>query len=520
MKKFLKYAAVALLGVVACEPEFDNPIEESQNFMSGDADFSTYVALGNSLTAGYADGGLYILGQENSYPNLMAKKFADVGGGEFRTPFVNDNNGGLLLPDGSQLDFRLVLATDEAGNRAPRPYNVPATTNVTNIITGPFNNMGVAGAKSFHLGIPGYGNLAGLATGEANPYFIRFASSPNASILEDAVAQNPTFFSLWIGSNDILTYATSGGIGVDQTGNLNPASYASIDITDPTVFAGAYAQTLAALTANNSKGVLLTLPDVMSIPFFTTVPNNALVLDTQQAANLTGFFQAFAGIATVVLASPPFSLPIENAQAIASQYALTFNEGPNRFLIKEESPTNPFGFRQMTEEELLLLTIDTDRLAQGYGSVVLTPDVLQVLGLLQMGGTPTPEQSALVINAVSGIEDKDVLDTNEIGAISTALTSYNATIKALAEANDLALYDAHAQLEEIAEGGIAINGGLVTSVFGSGGGFSLDGIHPTQRTHAIIANGVMKAIEEKYGANLSEYDPATFGTITLSNEVN
>ena len=33
--------------------------------------------------------------------------------------------------------------------------------------------------------------------------------------------KTPTFFTNWIGANDILSYATTGGIGVDQTGNMN-----------------------------------------------------------------------------------------------------------------------------------------------------------------------------------------------------------------------------------------------------------------------------------------------------------
>ena len=161
--------------------------------------------------------------------------------------------------------------------------------------------MGVPGAKSFHLAAPGYGNPAGITSGQANPYFARFASSESATVIEDAASQNPTFFSLWIGNNDILSFATSGGIGVDQAGNLDPSTYGSNDITDPNVFASVYNDLLNALNANASGGVVFNIPDVTNIPFFTTVPNNALALDAAQAQGLTGFFQAFAGIATQAL---------------------------------------------------------------------------------------------------------------------------------------------------------------------------------------------------------------------------
>ena len=189
----------------------------------------------------------------------MAGQFALVGGGEFTQPLVNDNLGGLLANGNQITENRFVLTVDAQGNPAPARLSGTPTTEIGNILTGPFNNMGVPGAKSFHLIAPGYGNIAGVSAGAANPYFVRFASSPNATVIEDAAAQSPSFFSLWIGNNDILSYATSGGVGVDQTGNLNPASYGSNDITDPNVFASVYSQEVNALSASASGGVLFNI---------------------------------------------------------------------------------------------------------------------------------------------------------------------------------------------------------------------------------------------------------------------
>ena len=45
-------------------------------------------------------------------------------------------------------------------------------------------------------------------------------------MLEEAVSQNPTFFTLSeMGGNDVLSYSTSGGAGVDQTGNPDVTTY-------------------------------------------------------------------------------------------------------------------------------------------------------------------------------------------------------------------------------------------------------------------------------------------------------
>src|SRR5690606_8626329 len=126
---------------------------------------------------------------------------------------------------------------------------------------GPFNNMGVPGAKSFHLVAPGYGNPAGIAAGLANPYYARFASSPNASVLGGAAAQGPTFSTLWIGNNDVLSYATSGGVGVDQTGNLDPSTYGPNDITDSNVLASVIQGILETMVNQvGAKGAIANIP--------------------------------------------------------------------------------------------------------------------------------------------------------------------------------------------------------------------------------------------------------------------
>lgn len=516
MKLFKLYILLFTAAIfISCEAEFENAIEDNEVYKVGDADFSNYVSVGNSLTAGFADNALYREAQMNSLPNILAQQFALVGGGEFTQPMVEDNIGGLLL-NGNPLpgfDTRLVLST-QSGTPAPENISGTPQTDITNVLSGPFNNMGVPGAKSFHLGLSGYGDISNVET-IANPYFVRFASSPSATVIDDAVAQNPSFFSLWIGNNDVLAYATSGGTGTDQTGNLDPTTYGFNDITDPNVFGGVYNAYVDALTSSASGGVLYNIPDVTNIPFFTTVPNNALELDAQTAADLTGFFQAFAGIFTQGLIMQ--GVPPAQAQALAAQYALTFNEGPNRFLIEVPvTETNPLGFRQMQENELLLLTIDQSALAQGYGSVVLTPEVLQVLGLLQQGGTPTPEQAQLVLDAVSPISDADALQTSELDAISNARMAYNSIIEGAAQANELAFVDVDELLEQ-SQVGIPFDGGTLSSTFVTGGAFSLDGVHLTPRGYALVANETIRAINQTYGSTLPGVNLGDFRTIVTSD---
>ena len=285
MIKNFKWLLFASLAFVACnndeEVTVDSTSSDGKPLTSGTAVVTKYIALGDSYAAGFSDNALFKLSQEGAYPNIIAQQFALAGGGEFKTPFMADNVGGLLLGGNVILGPRLYF-----NGAAPVPVAGRPSTEVTTKLTGTFNNLGVPGAKSYHLIASGYGNVAGVSTGRANPYFVRFASSASTTVLADAVAQDPTFFSLWIGGNDILGYATSGGSGTNQTGNLNPATYASNDITDPTVFASAYSTIVNAMTAKGAKGVVANLPYVTALPYFTTVPFNPLTTSVLGGGNI------------------------------------------------------------------------------------------------------------------------------------------------------------------------------------------------------------------------------------------
>ena len=112
MIKNIKWILIASLGMVSCSQEVEDTsgIQPEVVVSKGSADFSRYVALGNSITAGFSDGALFKAGQENAYPKLMANQFATVGGGAFITPFMDDNVGGLLFFGNTQLLFDVGLA--------------------------------------------------------------------------------------------------------------------------------------------------------------------------------------------------------------------------------------------------------------------------------------------------------------------------------------------------------------------------------------------------------------------------
>lgn len=507
MKNYIKItAAIVALGFVSCDPEFDNSVDDAGFFESGTADFSNYVAVGNSLTAGFADNALYITAQETSYPNIMATQFSFVGGGEFTQPLTDDNIGGLLL-GGTQIQpNRFVLAFDAAGNPGPVVLEGTPTTDVTTSVTGPFNNMGVPGAKSFELLAPGYGSVAGITQGTANPYFARFATSDNATVIADAVSLNPTFFSLWIGNNDILSYATSGGSGVDQLGNLDPSTYGPSDITDPSVFASVYSAQVTALMSGGAQGALVNIPDVTSIPFFTTVPAQSIPLDAATA----GVVNAQFGLYNTQV------LPLLVGAGIISQEeadlrVVNFTAGVNFPIMTDDD---------LTDVTNILISQGIDPATAGLlGQLrqVNDNDLVVLLAAGVLGTLADPSNPASVIGVGVPLADQFVLTASEQARISTAAAGFNAAIEGLAAANGLAFVDAKSALAEVAATGVPFNGGVLTSEFVTGGAFSLDGVHPSPRGYAFTANVIINAINAQYGGTIPTVDIGNFGTITLEN---
>lgn len=470
MIKNFKWLFLASLAFTACNSD-DDAAETSVSATSGSADFSKYVALGDSFAAGYSDNALFKSGQENAYPNILSQQFALASGGNFLTPYMVDDIGGFSL-GGAQIPQFPTRLYFNAANSTPVNVEGVSGTVLTDHLNGSYNNMGVPGAKSFHLVTPGYGTL--------NPYFGRFASSTSTTVLADAVAQDPSFFSLWIGGNDVLAYATSGGTGTNQTGNMNPATYGSNDITDPTVFASTYAGLVNGLTAKGAKGVVANLPYINALPYFTTVPYNPIPLDAPTVGLLsgaTGFGTYNAGIQYVL------SLGLIT-QAEAARRTIAFHVGAGNAVVMVDSYlTNlaAYGippYRQATAEDLLVLP------SRAFiGTTV--------------GGNPTQ------INGVSvPLADSWVLSKEEIAEVKTATDAYNATIESIANEKGLAFVNTKTILDQLLNGGIVANNFTLTSTYVTGGTFSLDGIHPSPRGYAFIANMFAEAINAKYGSTL------------------
>jgi len=446
----IKYYILLLLifAIAGCKPSIDEFTPKK-----GDADFTSYLAVGNSLTAGYADGSLYLSGQESSFPNILAKQFASVGGGSFKQPLMVDDFGFGF--DGITPVPKLVLgpSMDCMGATSLAPVRAPVDVNMANFIPvtagGPYNNIGVPGVKTFHMF---FDQLAAV-----NPYYARFAPDANTPLINLTAAFDATFFTLWIGNNDVLGYATAGG--------------AADSLTDPNQFAYFMDLIIKACMQNQpgayatAKGAVANIPDVTSIPFIsfmnTQIPYNGMVLTAEQAAGLNLLYQMYG------------------------HPEITFVEGQNAFVVENSDGT----WGRMREGDMFVMTLPQDSM-QCHGMGVANPNT-QV---------PFP------------IPHKYILDKNEVWEVQQTTNQYNSIIYDLCTTYGLAYVDLNKLMKD-AVTGINYDGITFTSTFVYGNLFSLDGIHITPAGNAVVASYFIDAINATYSASIPQVIVSDYGAI-------
>ncbi|HPC82971.1 MAG TPA: SGNH/GDSL hydrolase family protein [Thermoanaerobaculaceae bacterium] len=224
-------------------------------------DFTRYVALGDSLTAGVASFGLEESTQKGSFPALLARQ-AGVGA-SFQQPTV----GFPGLPTTLELKALAITSQGVSPTILPRP-GVGLPTNAT--LTRPYNNLGMDGAKTVDI-LTLKGSITDLATdlqryaaGEVGKVVysadLVLRNGQNTAV-ELALAQQPTFLTVWAGNNDVLGAAL---VGVAMDG---------VTLTPVASFQQQYQTLLETLRAGapNARIVVGTIPDVTAIPYVFTV---------------------------------------------------------------------------------------------------------------------------------------------------------------------------------------------------------------------------------------------------------
>lgn len=421
------------VGLAGCQTDIASP-----SAGAGPLDFTSYVSVGNSLTSGYSDGGLYNEAQASSYPAILAQQFALTGKGpaSFVQPAFS-----AAKKDGSGY-IKLLLSGTTLGPVQPSAANSFLGEQVA--YTGantalPTELEAYTGAQPDNLGVPGISVLsadanastvpliagAAKAYGVLNNFYQRLlpvADRGTKDYVTYIGQKTPTFFTCWMGNNDVLTYATNGGVA----SAANPFS----GLTDTTSFGRGYRDILITMSKNGTvKGAVANIPNVTAVPYFNTVTVAAVVTSYQAAGLPITAIYITPGTGTVRAATSADLL------TLTAQAYLAANPG------KGASPANP-------------------------------------------------------------IPSDYVLDAAEITAVTTRTTQLNAIIAKTALKYKVPVVDANSFFNGIAASGLATNAINNTATFASGNLFSLDGVHPTPRGYAVVANEWIRVINSYYGSTV------------------
>jgi lysophospholipase L1-like esterase len=239
MYRMTNLTRVAALGgalaLAACETTRD---VVGPTTPSGGEIFRSYVAIGNSITAGFQSGGINDSTQRQSFARLLAIQMG--------TPY---RYAALALP-GCPPPIANFQTQARVGGAAPLSCALRVPASVTDVL----NNVGVPDAQSWDP----------VATSTSASNVLTTLILGGKTQAQRALDARPTFVSIWLGANDVLQAA--------YTGILTPLPGVSIGIrSTPAEFKANYDATLKQLTDSlpSLKGILIGVPKVSSLPLMS-----------------------------------------------------------------------------------------------------------------------------------------------------------------------------------------------------------------------------------------------------------
>lgn len=440
MKNKIKLYGVLLLAsfllFTACEDKSDLTAPAAPS--SGDVDFSSFVSLGNSLTAGYQNASLYQSSQDYSIGKMLSGQVTNV---KYEQPLYS-NPGTASRMEIQSLAGPVIGNNPNSGS--PLNLSYPA----------PYNNLGVPGAL-----MPEALIAKDASTSLTNNPMFDLILRGQGTMVEQAIALSPTFVTVWLGNNDILGYATSGGL---------------LPHTPVAAFQQAYPLIVGALAQTGTKGVVANIPDVRATPFFRTVgpATGAAIKPAFDASQIAGL--VYQHSTTVIGVATPDAL-------IGGTVLMTLTGSPYAGLLGD------------TEGKYYEMTGQTP--PAGVNTA------------FPFGFTPeNPWPNSLI------------LDDAELATVVDVTNSFNQTIKASADAVGFKLADMYTFFNDVAQNGYVADGLNFSAGYILGGLFSLDGVHPTTRGYGIIANKLVEVINDNYNASIPMINISTLpASIPLSN---
>jgi len=223
----------ALLAVSGCSSV--DPISPC-SCGTGSASFSKFYVIGDNYAAGLQNGGMVAGFQEVSVPALLAKATRAP---SFTQPLISEPGIPPLLYVGNYVPLDIDTL---AGLGAPTNPTHPAA----------YNNLGIPSARVNDL-------LNKSPAPDPNPFYQIVLRNPafGGNAVAQAVGAQPTFLAVWMGMSDVYLSARAG---------------TDLGLTPVASFISDYRTAIDALRAAAGDMVAANIPDILTLPYFTTLP--------------------------------------------------------------------------------------------------------------------------------------------------------------------------------------------------------------------------------------------------------
>ncbi len=466
----------------------DNGGTPPKELRPGKYNAARHVGIGVSLTAGFMNGSLYTDaqqgGQKHSYDYLLAKAVHGASTDDlFKVPaFGNPGLGGALfdttVPGNVRLISNRVELTGVTGAGTPITRTNLSTANLQpdglTTLTRPYNNLGIPGSLALDI-------LSdapfGFGTGRTSPFyqfiFRNQAFGSNGvqqaiNLLKAQPADSLKLFTLWTGANEVLGFVTSGGVTpIFPIDNFRPL----------------YDTILARVKREvpNVKIIVFNVPNVATIPFATFLGPNARAVATQR------------GLARIFYAKGSSVDSVATADVgDVTKFMILLPGGAGVSFIGDNT-TGVKGILWRT----LLASVNNSRALQGQ-----SPLTLQQLTVSFTGGAGV-DTTKPIGSRENPLPDQFTLNQSEIAEANAAVTAYNTFINSKNSQTGIFVVDIAGLFDRVVQQGITSpDGEDLRATFLTGGIFTLDGVHPGPKGHAIVANQMIPIIEREFGASI------------------
>ncbi|MCG8474467.1 MAG: hypothetical protein MI784_03175 [Cytophagales bacterium] len=364
------YALLAAVVFLACDRAAD--VDFAKDEATGSLDVSNFIAVGNSLTSGFSNGGLNAYSQSASFPKLIADQFAQYGGTGFSQQEVSAAGSGDIM------------YIEEFAEGSPVIKNTALNASFfAEKVASDVSNFGIPGMRSIDVTSPH------SVYGKANPYFGRLNLDASKSYMDWVAEKEATVFSLWLGSGDVLGFAATGGMFGEAGNQRIPGAYED-GLSPLNAFALSYNAVFDMLAAKNNgqaKGVVGTVPSITSAPYFTFVNTQLAAMAGQipafnaQTAAFVNFVYQLAGY---ILPEGGLFKEGVNFPAIVKGHEYNTIDAENGVFDRKPAGELSVELFNAAEGDLALLTfagIQSRILTEGLGYIKQTAETAELQAL-------------------------------------------------------------------------------------------------------------------------------------------